>query len=123
MTGVSLPKRDLMLELAGALTILVAILHGAIAETAVFPKARVEPPGTLRLLRLIWQASTIDWIAIGILLIVAPTLGSESARRWIVAAAVLVCLYAATANALATRRVHLGWVLMSLVVALAIAGV
>jgi hypothetical protein len=115
--------RDMMLEFAGALTILVAILHGAIAEMAVFPRARVEPPVTRRLLRLIWEASTIDWIAIGVLLIAAPTLGSTSARKWIVAAAVLVCAYAAAANALATRRVHLGWVLMSIVVVLALAGV
>jgi hypothetical protein len=71
--------RDLALQAAGVLAILVALTHGVIAELQVFAKAHIEPRGTRRLLRLIWQASTVDWIAIGVLLIAAPGLGARPA--------------------------------------------
>jgi hypothetical protein len=73
-------------------------------------------------MRMVWQASTVDWIAIGVLLIAAPALGSEVARRWVVAVAVVVYTYAAVGNALATRGRHVGWLLMGVVVALALIG-
>jgi hypothetical protein len=53
----------------------------------------------------------------------APWLGSEPARHWIVAVAVVVYGYAAVGNAVASRGRHVGWMLMSGVVALALAGV
>jgi hypothetical protein len=114
--------RDLALQAAGALAIVVAIVHGVIAELGVFPKAQIEPRGTRRLLRLVWQMSTVDWIAIGVLLMAAPWLGSQAARQWIVAVAVVVYGCAAAGNAAATRGRHPGWILMSCVVALALAG-
>jgi hypothetical protein len=114
--------RDLALQASGALAILVAIAHGVIAEWRVFTKARIEPSGTRTLLRMVWQASTVDWIGIGVLLMVAPALGSDSARRWIVAVAVVVYGYAAVGNAIATRGRHMGWWLMGIVVALALLG-
>jgi hypothetical protein len=114
--------RDLALQAAGVLAILVAVTHGAIAELHVFTKARIEPRGTRRLLRLIWQASTVDWIGIGVLLIAAPGLGSQIARQWVVAVAVVVYGYAAVGNAVATKARHVGWILMSGVVALALTG-
>src|SRR4051812_19354317 len=69
--------RDLALQAAGTIAILTAIVHGAIAELKVFANARIEPRGARRLLRLIWQASTVDWIALGALLIAAPALGDS----------------------------------------------
>lgn len=114
--------RDLALQAAGVLAILVAIVHGIIAELQVFAKARIEPQRTRQLLRMVWQASTVDWIGMGVLLIAAPALGSETARRWIVAVAVVVYGYAAVGNAVATRGRHLGWCLMTCVVALALLG-
>jgi hypothetical protein len=114
--------RDLALQAAGALAILVAVIHGALAELRVFTNARIEPQGARRLLRMVWQASTIDWIAIGVLLIAAPWLGSQVARQWVVAVAVVVYAYAAVGNAVATRARHVGWILMSCVVALALVG-
>ena len=115
--------RDLALQAAGVLAILVAIGHGAVAELRVFANAQIEPRWTRRLMRMVWQASTVDWIAIGVLLVAAPALGSEVARRWIVAAAVVVYTFAAVDNAFATRGRHIGWVLMGVVVALALMGV
>jgi len=114
--------RDLALQAAGGLAIVVAVAHGIIAERRVFPGVRIEPAWTLRLLRTVWQASTVDWIVVGILLIVAPDLGSPAARRWIVGAAVVIYGYAAIGNAIATRGRHIGWALMAAVVALALVG-
>jgi len=114
--------RDLALRAAGVLAILVAIAHGAIAELGVFARARIEPEGTRGLLRMVWQASTVDWIAIGLLLIAAPALNSESARQWIIAATVLVYGYAAIGNAIATGGRHVGWCLAAGVVILALMG-
>src|SRR5262245_9172706 len=98
--------RDQALQAAGVVAILVAIAHGAIVELKVFARARIEPHRTRNLLRMICQASTVDWIGIGILLIAAPALGSETARPWIIALAVAVYGYAAVGNAIATRGRH-----------------
>ncbi len=114
--------RDLALQAAGALAILVAIAHGAIGELRVFARARIEPQRTRHLLRGIWQASTLDWIGFGVLLIAAPAFDSPVARRWVIAVAVVVYGYAAVGNAVATRGRHVGWCLMGIVVALALMG-
>jgi len=114
--------RDLALQTAGVLAVLVAIAHGAIAELRVFPRARIEPQRMRLLLHGVWQASTLDWIGIGVLLIAAPTFGSQTARQWVIAVAVVVYGYAAIANAVATRGRHIGWCLMSGAVALALIG-
>ncbi len=114
--------RDMALQAAGVLAILVAVAHGAIGELRVFTKSHIEPRWTRRLLRMVWQASTIDWIGLGVLLIAAPAFGSEDARRWIIAMAVVVYGYAAVGNAVATRARHVGGYLMGGVVALALMG-
>ena len=115
--------RDLALQAAGVLAIVVAIAHGAIGELQVFTKTRIEPHRARQLLRLVWQASTVDWIGIGVLLIAAPWLSSQIARHLVVAVAVLVYGCAAVGNAVATRARHPGWILMSCVIALSLAGV
>jgi hypothetical protein len=113
---------DIALQVAGALAIAVSITHGAIGEFKVFPRAQINLPRTRNLLRMVWQASTIDWIAIGVLLMATPSFGSQAARHWIVAVAVLIYGYAAIGNAIANRGRHIGSVLMVVVVALAIVG-
>ena len=62
------------------------------------------------------------WIGGGVLLIAAPSMASEPARHWIVATLVAVFGFAAFANAWATRGRHFGWMALSGVVALAVAG-
>jgi hypothetical protein len=47
---------------------------------------------------------------------------SETARHWIVLTIACVFAFAALANALATRGRHFGWMALSAVVALALAG-
>ena len=114
--------RDLALQAAGVLAILTAIAHGAIGELQVLARAGIERTRTRNLLRMVWQASTIDWIGMGVLLIAAPALGSPTARQWVVAVAVLIYGYAAVGNAIATGGRHVGWILMAGVVALALLG-
>ena len=77
--------RDLLLQAAGLLAILVSIAHGVLGETRVFARATVEPPRLRTLLRLVWQAGTVAWIAGGVLLLAAPAMGSDAARHWIIA--------------------------------------
>jgi hypothetical protein len=91
--------RDLALRATGLLAILVAVAHGTIAELRVFRKAHAEPGEARTLLMMVRQASAIDWICFGVLLIAVPALGSESARGWIVAVAALAHGYAAVGSA------------------------
>ena len=113
--------RDYLLVGAGIVAILVSIGHGVLGETYVFARATIEPPRLRTLLRIVWQAGTLAWIAGGVLLIAAPWMGSDVARRWIIVTSAVVFGAAAIGNALATRTVHVGWIGMSAVVALAVA--
>ncbi|MGX0967064.1 hypothetical protein AB7M63_007513 [Bradyrhizobium japonicum] len=114
--------RDLLLQCAGGLTIIVALIHGILGETKVFARARIEPERLRTLIRLVWQASTVAWIGGGVLLIAAPWMESEPARRWIVVTMACVFGFSAVANAWATRGRHFGWMMLSVVVAMAMAG-
>jgi hypothetical protein len=115
--------RDLALQASGAFAILVAVIHGAMAELRVFPKARIESRWARTLLRMVWQCSTVDWICIGVLLIATPGLGSETARRWIIASAVVAYGYGAVGNVVVSRGRHIGGYLMGCAIALALMGV
>ena len=114
--------RDLAIQAAGVLAILAAVVHGILGETAVFARARIEPPRTRLLLRLVWQCGTAAWIGLGILLIAVPSMDSEPARLWIVGAGVAVYGLAAIGNAWATRGRHFGWMVLATVSVLVLAG-
>ena len=114
--------RDLLLQCAGIVTIVVAIIHGVLGETKVFARARIEPERLRTLIRLVWQTSTVAWAGAGVLLIATPWMASEPARHWIVVTLALVLAFAALANAWATRGRHFGWMALSAVVAMAVAG-
>ncbi|WGS20851.1 MULTISPECIES: hypothetical protein [unclassified Bradyrhizobium] len=114
--------RDYLLQGAGVIAIIISLIHGVLGEIRIFARATVEPPRLRLLLRLVWQAGTVAWIGGGALLIVAPAMASDAARHWIVATLAVVFGCAALANAIATRGRHFGWIGMSVVVALAIAG-
>ena len=114
--------RDLLLQGSGVIAIIISLIHGVLGETKVFAHATVEPPRLRLLLRLVWQAGTIAWIAGGLLLIAAPWMDSTIARHWVVATFVVVFGFAALANAIATRGRHFGWMALSAVVAMAVAG-
>jgi hypothetical protein len=65
----------------------------------VFARARIEPEPLRRLVQLVWHCSAVAWAGVAVLLIVAPWMGSQSARYWIVGAAVVIYGFAAIANA------------------------
>jgi hypothetical protein len=116
------PMRDLLLQCSGVAAIAVALIHGVLGETKVFARATIEPPRLRKLIRLVWQAGTVAWIGGGVLLIAAPSMASDPARHWIIATLAAVFAFAAFANAWAMRGKHFGWVALSAVVALAVAG-
>ena len=114
--------RDLLLQCSGWAAIVVALIHGVLGETKVFAHATIQPPWARTMLRVVWQAGTVAWIGGGVLLIAAPWMASEPARHWIVVTLACVFAFAALCNALATRGRHFGWMALSAVVALAVAG-
>ena len=114
--------RDLLLQCAGVGAIVVALIHGLLGETKVFPRATIEPPRLRTLIRLVWQASTVAWIGCGVLLVATPWMDSGLARRWIVLTMIGVFGLSACANAWATRGRHFGWMALTAVVVMAAAG-
>jgi hypothetical protein len=116
------PMQNGLLQAAGLAAVVVALIHGVLGETKVFARATIEPARVRTLIRLVWQAGTVAWIGGGVLLIAAPWLGSDPARHWIVATMACVFAFAALANAWATRGRHFGWLALSVVVVLAVAG-
>jgi hypothetical protein len=114
--------RDVLLQCSGVAAIAAAVVHGVIGESKVFPRVTIDPARLRTLFRLVWQAGTVAWIGGGVLLIAAPLMSSEPARHWIVVTLAGVFGFAAMANAWATRGRHFGWVALSSVVALAVAG-
>jgi hypothetical protein len=114
--------RDVLLYAAGMLGLVAAFLHGYLGETRVFTRVQIEPERLRTLIWLVWHCSVVAWAAVAVLLIAAPSMGSQAARYWIVGAAVVVFGFAAVANAWATRGRFFGWAVLTAVVALAFAG-
>ncbi len=114
--------RDLSLYASGILGLVAAFLHGWLGETRVLAKARIEPERLRLLIRLVWHCSVVAWAAVAVLLIAAPAMDSPAARHWIIGAAVAVIGFDAAANAWATRGRFFGWVVLTVVVGLALAG-
>ena len=114
--------RDILLQCSGVLAIAAALIHGVLGETKVFARASIEPKQLRTLIHVVWQAGTVAWIGGGTLLLTAPWMDSEAARHWIIITFAVVFASAALGNAWALRGRHFGWVALSAVVALAVAG-
>lgn len=114
--------RDVLLQLSGITAIAAALIHGVLGETKVFARATIEPPRVRALIRAVWQAGTVAWIGGGVLLLMAPAMMSEPARHWIVVTLAIVYAVAAAGNFIALRGRHFGWMALSAVVAMALAG-
>jgi hypothetical protein len=114
--------RDILLQSAGVLAIAAALIHGALSETKIFPGVTIEPQRLRTLFRFVWQIPTVAWIACGVLLIALPSFASEPARHWMVVAFAVVFGFSALSNALGTRGRHFGWMVLSAVAALTVAG-
>lgn len=48
--------RDLLLQGAGAIAIVVSLIHGVLGETKIFARATIEPPRLRFLLHLVYVA-------------------------------------------------------------------
>jgi hypothetical protein len=114
--------RDVLLQCSGLLAIAAAVTHSVLTETKVFPRVTIEPRRLRTLFRLVWQIPTVAWIAGGMLLIAAPSMGSESARHWMIVTFACLFVFSAVGNAWGTRGKHFGWILLGAVAALAVAG-
>jgi hypothetical protein len=114
--------RDLAIQAAGGLAILAAVVHGVLGETRIFARARIEPARIRLLLRLVWQCGAVAWVGFGVLLLAVPYMDSQSARLWIAGAAVATYGGGAIGNAWATRGRHFGWMILTAVSVLALAG-
>jgi hypothetical protein len=114
--------RDVWLYASGILGLAAALVHGVLGETRVFARVRIEPERLKRLIRLVWHCSAVAWAGVAVLLIVAPWMGSQPARHWIVGTAAVIYGFGAIANAWAMRGRNFGWVVLTIVVGLAVAG-
>jgi len=114
--------RDILLQAAGLGAIVVALIHGWLGEAKIFARATIEPERLRILIRLVWQASTVAWIGGGVLLMAAPWMVSDLARHWIIGTMTAVFAFGAAGNAIATRGRHYGWLALTAVVVLAVAG-
>lgn len=114
--------RDALLMASGALAVIVAVVHAVLGETRVFATSTIEPRRMRLLLRFVWHAGAVAWGALGVLLALAPSFGSASARAAIITLAVATFATAAAGNAYATRGRHPGWMLLAVVIVAAIAG-
>jgi hypothetical protein len=110
---------NLVVQLAGILGLAVSIAHGVLGETKVFSRVRIEPEHFRRLIRLVWQCGVVASMSLAVLLIAAPSLGSNAARNWIIAMSIVTFGSGAVANAWATRGRHFGWIALTLVAGLA----
>lgn len=113
---------DILLQVSGIVAIAAAAIHGVLSETRVFPRVTIEPRRLRTLFRFVWQVPTVAWIAGGVLLIAAPSMASVSARHWIVATLAFVFAFSALGNAIGTHGRHFGWIVLSAVAAMAVAG-
>ena len=115
--------RDLALQLAGVLAIVVSLIHGVLGERVVFANTTIEPPRMRLLIHLVWHAGTVAWIGGGILFIVAAWMFPDPARRATILVFAVIYGFAAFANAWATKGRHFGWMALTAVSVLALAGV
>jgi len=114
--------RDWLLYASGMLALVIAFVHGLLGETRVFPRMRTDSERLRLLIRLVWHCSAVAWAGIAVLLIAAPWMESQVARRWIVGVAAIVYGFAAIANGWALRWRFFGWAALMLVIGLALAG-
>ena len=112
-------SKGILMRTAGVLAILVALVHGISAEFRLFPTVTAGSPAHLMLLRMVWQASTLSWATLGVLLFVAPSMGDRAAR-WIGGAALVNFAAGSLGGLFATGWQHYGWMLLATLCALVV---
>ncbi len=107
---------DIFIILAGALGMLIAVVHGYLGATKVVAPVEGIAASSKRILHAIFFLSAVYWFIGGAVLIAAPFYLSEEDRR--VAALLVGALYlsGAVGNFWGTRGRHFGWILLSVAV-------
>lgn len=113
------------LSLAGLIGGATAILHGIVTQRLLvepIDRRLADAPGISPTIRRIvpplLHYSTYSWLVGGIALVIAANVAGAEARLWVALLVGAMFLYAALANARATRGRHPGWMLMAVAVAL-----
>lgn len=114
--------RDIALYIGGGLGIVISLIHGWLGETRVIAPAKFPSRMTKDIARVIFQLSTLVWIAGCVILLLTPRYAPEAHRAVVVAFAMWPLLYSALGNFWASRGRHFGWMLLAVVMALAAYG-
>ena len=122
--------QDAALALAGVIGSSVAVFHGVLTQRlmvrpveALFVADRRIAGPIRRLVPLLLQFSTFNWLLGGLVLIAAALWFEHDAR---LATGLLVCssyLYGAVGNLWGTRGRHPGWMLMAVALVLIVLGI
>lgn len=114
--------QDFFLMAAGALGIIVAVVHGVIGHRRLVPPISNISTVQKRVMWAVFQLSTLYWLVGGLLLIAAP-LAPDSIPR-LATAYTVAFLYGsgAAGNCWATRGRHIGWILLLAATILAVLG-
>lgn len=117
--------QNIALSFAGLIGAATAIFHGLLTQRLVvapidrqLAAATGVSPTIRRIVPPLLHFSTYSWLVSGVVLIVVANVASAETRFWISLLVGSAFLYAALANAWATRGRHPGWMLMASAVAL-----
>ncbi len=110
---------DALAVSAGALGMLVAVVHGYLGETKVIRPIKVIPASAKRVLQAIMFLSAVYWFIAGAVLAVSPFYLTAHDRRVAAMAACTIYITSAVANFWALRGRHFGWIVLTVTSALA----
>lgn len=113
---------DLLLYVAGGLTVLIAVAHGYLGATAVVGPSRAPNAAAKRILHAIMFLSAVYWLVGGLVLIAAPGLFDGETRKWVVYVVAAMLLSGAFGNLWGMRGKHFGGYALLAVSAIALAG-
>ena len=113
---------DMLLYVAGGLTVLIAIAHGYLGATAVVGPSQAPNAAAKRILHAIMFLSAVYWLVGGLVLIAAPVLFDGETRKWVVYVIAAMLLSGALGNLWGMRARHFGGYFLLIVSALAAAG-
>jgi hypothetical protein len=113
---------QVLLMLAGLLGLAVAAVHSYMGQVHVIAAVKFAGKVQRGMAQAIWHFSSLVWAASALVFLYAA-LNLAGAARWpVVGLATLPLAYGMIANAWITRGRHFGWVMLTLVIALALAG-
>ena len=113
---------DILLYLAGSLTVSIASFHGYLGATKVVSPTTAPSSSAKRILHAIMFLSAVYWFVGGVLLMVAPALFEGEIRKWVVYGVAAMLTTGAFGNMWGTRGKHFGGYFLLLGSGLAVFG-